>query len=229
MTCRYCLAICCLLLVFVLTPGDPRPAAAQDTSVDPPAAEPGTRFRFGAGGFLPGEEISFWINLPDGNLLGNAAYVENADEEGVARWEWSVPRRTPPGVLGMNVLGRESGLFHAIPFEVVFDPDQGAIPLVSVAPIVGEPGFTFSFFARAFDDEEEVGYWFNGPDGTLISDGSFRETSDDGEVEWTWTAPEDVQIGFWSVVVRGEDSNNERVIRFEIAAPTPTPTPEGDG
>jgi hypothetical protein len=103
----------------------------------------------------------------------------------------------------------------------------------NVAPAAGVPGTTFAFYATGFDGNEQVGYWFNAPDGSTYSDDSdYKVYAYQGRADWEWKAPEDAMPGFWTAVARGVDSDVEQVIHFEVHnpaaqpfAPPPPPAP----
>lgn len=90
----------------------------------------------------------------------------------------------------------------------------------NVAPRVGPPGTTFSFYATGFHSREKVGYWFNAPDGKVYAN-SFRYVvhTHEGRADWNWTVPEDAPTGFWTAVVHGTYSNHQAVIAFQVANP----------
>jgi hypothetical protein len=113
--------------------------------------------------------------------------------------------------------GRNSGIERPIPFEVLPGGEPASeSKVIDVLPKVGEPGTRFEFVGRDFDDDEEVGFWLNAPDGRIVSSRDYLVDADDGTATWTWRAPDDALRGRWQMVARGKDSNIERVITFEI-------------
>jgi hypothetical protein len=79
--------------------------------VTPDTAAPGMRLSFSAAGFAPDEEISVWLNLPDGRVA--PAEVEGstrAAPDGRAGWTWVSPAEGPPGGWQMVAHGRASGV-----------------------------------------------------------------------------------------------------------------------
>jgi hypothetical protein len=90
------------------------PAAASPSaqlSVQPASGAPGTRFVFSATGLRADEEISIWLNVPDGRVLvaeieGNA----QAAPDGRAGWHWIAPADAPLGTWQMVAHGRDSGI-----------------------------------------------------------------------------------------------------------------------
>jgi hypothetical protein len=99
----------------------------------------------------------------------------------------------------------------------------------NVEPHIGVPGTRFAFFAIGFFDNEYVGYWVNTPAGTVISaPGDAVYANDNGRADWSWTAPLDISPGVYTMVARGGDSGRERLIAFEIVAPSDALPPGAD-
>lgn len=196
------------------------PAPVQAASVDPPQAPPRTTLTFAASGFASGEPVNFWVRDPNGVLLGSVRYQVLATSAGAATWQWRIPRGAQPGAWLMVARGRESGSERFIPFEVLLpaEPDLAypPRPIASVSPAVGAPGTRFAFVARDFRQQERAAYWLNTPDGRIVSERSFSVETDDREAAWTWQAPADAPRGMWQMVIRGTDSQRERVIFFEV-------------
>ncbi len=112
------------------------------------------------------------------------------------------------------------GLVAVLPSMVVAN-DQ------NVSPPAGPPGATFTFYASGFANNEAVVYWFNTPDGRIISnDSDYIVQANDGRADWQWTAPADAQPGPWSAVAAGRESDVRRIIPFEIGAATAAPAPQ---
>lgn len=109
----------------------------------------------------------------------------------------------------------------------------------NVVPPVGAPGTTFAFYATGFAGNEPVVYWFNAPDGSIISnDGDYIIRANAGRADWSWTAPDNAQPGTWTAVAAGLESDTQRVVAFEVsgaaaalpapaATPNPPPAPSG--
>jgi hypothetical protein len=88
--------------------------------VEPQAGAPGTTFSFFARDFETDESIVYWINTPDGELIGSREFrISNEDnDDGRIRWEWSVPPDAPRGTWSMAVRGTESNRERLIFFDV---------------------------------------------------------------------------------------------------------------
>jgi hypothetical protein len=196
----------------------PSAASAQEPVVSPPGGPPETEFTFSAGGFLPFEEVNYWITPPDNTVLGNAGFAVEANGEGYVRLEWRAPAWAPPGIWLMVARGRESGLEYPIPFEIVVAPgtEEQAAQVPNVEPSSGPPGTTFRFFAHGFRHEERLGYWVNFPNGEIDSDRNYKLEAERGRASWSWQAPGDAPPGYYSMVARGDKSHIERVIFFEV-------------
>jgi len=79
--------------------------------VSPAEGAPGQRFVFSATGFAPEEEISIWLNRPDGSVV--AAEIEGiprAAPDGRAGWTWVAPADAPLGSWQMVAHHRTSGI-----------------------------------------------------------------------------------------------------------------------
>lgn len=205
------------------------PVAAQagdapESAVQPDVGPPGTRFAFYATGFNEEENVSVWLNRPDGTVTDdNIVGVNEATPTGRVDWFWDAPLNAAPGYWSMVVNGNESNLEYAIPFEVRAGPPSE--PIVdpgdqqsNVAPAAGVPGTRFAFFATGFEGGETVDVWLNTPGAQVIDADveDLNEANETGRADWFWRAPEDAQPGTWSMVARGRDSGVEVVIIFDI-------------
>ncbi len=93
--------------------GDP---TGQQAAAVPPIGSAGTRFLFVARGFAGDERVSYWLNVPDGSIVGGANFVTTADD-GRAEWSWQSPASAPRGTWQMVARG-SSGVERIINFEV---------------------------------------------------------------------------------------------------------------
>jgi hypothetical protein len=201
----------------------PRQTAAQGAWVSPEVGLPGTVFTFAASGFIDDEEVNYWIDVPDGTVIGSLDYEVEANDEGSINWTWRAPGDAPQGYWQMVARGRESGVERVIAFEisytVPYDGDTTVPPIGSeqnVSPREGGPGTVFAFFAKGFRDNEWVGLWLNAPDGSVVSIPERGVYAYQGRADWTWRAPGGAMRGRWQVVARGEESGVERVLVFEV-------------
>ncbi len=91
----------------------PQPIA----TVSPPVGTAGTRFAFFARDFKQQERAAYWLNTPDGQLIGDRNFnVET--EKGEAEWTWQAPANAPRGTWQMVIRGTNSLRERVIFFEV---------------------------------------------------------------------------------------------------------------
>lgn len=195
---------------------------APQGQVHPARGGPGTTFSFAIRGFTPATTIAYWATTPAGTILGDPTYTVETNQAGEASWDWTAPRTATFGVWTMVVQQvnrvRNTTLlaFEIAPGEG--PPSPGGDENVGVEPFSGTYTTTFTFYALGFTPEEEVSFWFNAPDGSIIGDMKNYKTLADAEgmAEWTWTPTANAPAGFWTAVVRGHLSGQERTITFEI-------------
>jgi hypothetical protein len=239
---RSALAVMLAALALLGAGAMPNGVAAQEpeTAVQPTQGPAGTTFSFFARGLDNNAEFAFWATAPNGEVLGSEEYRTRSFGDR-ADWTWTSPGDAPSGVWAMVIQPRdkeedddeekEENRRKAKTIQFVIgdgsapapapapnDPapapssDQGA-----VQPAVGAPGTQFAFFATGFDGSERVGFWVNGPDGTVIDDSDGNTTANsDGRADWRYTAPGDAAPGVYTMVARGVESDVERVIVFQI-------------
>lgn len=205
--------------------------AFQD--VVPAVGRPGTLFSFYATGFNQQEKVTYWFNMPDGNVQGDRfAYVVHS-HNGRADWQWRAPYDVLPGTWSVVVYGVESGVQHVLQFDiynpgvqhtgdVLIDAERAVYnpPDVAVEPIAGAPETRFYFFATGFQPGEKVHFWATDPhDDEFGSDSGYTiYANPDGRADWHWKTPDDAVQGIWSMVAWGEESTVERVIFFKVGA-----------
>lgn len=105
---------------------------------------------------------------------------------------------------------------------------QEQTPETSVVPAKGRPATVFAFYARGFDDTENVAYWFNAPDGTVYGDPvQYTTHTFRGRADWTWRSPDDAMPGIWTAVASSTRKDGQddvvKVISFEIVASETAP------
>lgn len=98
---------------------------------------------------------------------------------------------------------------------------------IAVSPQVAPPGSRFAFYATGLNEDERIGYWFNRPDGTILSNERdyHARAVERGRVDFAWIAPLDAPPGTWQIVVQGVESGITRTLSFEIS---PLPDAERD-
>ncbi len=102
---------------------------------------------------------------------------------------------------------------------------------IAVSPQVAPPGSRFAFYATGLRRGERVGYWFNRPDGSILSnERDYRaRAAASGRVDFNWVAPLDAAPGAWEIVVQGMESGQMRTLRFEISLPAVPDASSGEG
>lgn len=230
-------------------------------SVTPTEGVPGVRFIFTAPGFKgaglkddaknsPGERISYWVNLPNGQIISTERHEgKGADDDTIKPLEvradgygdvtirWTAPDNALPGPYSLVMHGQDSNNQVAIPFTIHKDGWQTVVQ-TDVTPKEGPAGTSFRFVATGFEDAidtadrrgEQVAYWFNAPDGTVISTEKRNEKNDrgndtrrllhyadqNGVVNLVWDAPATLAPGLYSVVFHGLNSHHEVKMFFTI-------------
>jgi hypothetical protein len=210
------------------------------TEANPSTARPGERVHFSADGFRPGERVDPWVTYPDGRSEQRYPAVE-ADSEGRAVWSWDVPADAPNGTYVMAARGVRSNVRVGITFEVVGSSGPQSPTSGSVSPSSGEAGATFTFNLSGYAAEEQIGAWLNDPNGDArdLVKGADPEiyADEDGNVTYSWTAPDDALPGFWQAITEGRSSGRQQILSFRIndsgqavpAAGSVTPTEGAPG
>ncbi|HMO56264.1 MAG TPA: hypothetical protein PKA05_11220 [Roseiflexaceae bacterium] len=205
--------------------------SAQATTLQPVIPEaglPGTRFNFFADGFSPNERLGFWLNDPQGRVIGivpELAGQRRAAATGLANWTWTSPPSYAVGRWTMVVQGARSGTTRVIAFDLVerIAPTSG----VQVQPAAGVAGTLFTFFAVGFAPFETVSFSTIDPAGRRERIDVRYRRSDDARIDWSWLAPGDAQPGDWTMVARGDRSGFERAVVVQILAPA-VPQQQGE-
>jgi hypothetical protein len=218
-----------LLALLVMLPSV-RPAAAESPpTVSPETGPPGTRFLFFASGFEPNEQLSFWLNRPDGQVQAAEVFdLKRTSTAGEAVWTWTAPQDAPRGGWQMVAHGRKSAVERVIGFTVGDPPAPYAPQPSNVAPRSGLAGTLFTFYAAGFTAREFVEVQVHGPDGTTVpfDDKSLvvsEPASDAGRIDGSWTSPESAAPGDWQIVARGNDSGVTQTITVTLTSRAGTP------
>ncbi len=201
-----------------------------DQNVSPHQGTPGTEFAFYAYGYDEREQVAYWFTSPEGDIITTPENIIHS-RDGRVDISWKSPYDAMPGTWTATIKGRESGVQRVLYFDIYLP--EGVAPIVdedaenirstekAVAPQVGEAGTKFAFFARGFNEREKVGYWFNAPDGSIVENRYLYVVTANGDrADWNWQSPENAIPGIWTAVAKGEDSQTERLIPFEIGDPS---------
>lgn len=189
-------AIAAMLALPMSTASAQRIAGPRVTPTD---GVPGVRFTFVAPGFIgavpdedagenSGEQIAYWLNLPDGTVISAERHEGKGAEDDTMRpmlarangygevtVRWSSPDTAMVGRYSLVMRGLESDFEVVLPFTMHADGWQTELQ-TNVTPSAGPAGGEFRFVATGFqpavvDDDstgEEVAYWFNTPDGKVL-------------------------------------------------------------
>jgi hypothetical protein len=158
--------------------------AAKNAIVYPMAGKPGDVFIFTAGGFEPNEQVAVWVNVPDGQVIGDEAQFQ-ADSRGTIT-DAGLFFRTfpgyPPGLWSIVAQGVTSERTATAFFLLVSSPisnadsttDQLSVDIpddidAQAEPRSGSIGEVFFFEAHGFQPGEEVQVTITAADGTTTN------------------------------------------------------------
>jgi hypothetical protein len=198
-------------------------ASATSFTVTPEIGPPGTRFLFFASGFAAHEQLSFWLNHPNGQAQ-NAVVTDfdRTDTNGNAVWTWTAADDTARGGWQMVAHGRKSGVEAVIPFTIGDPPAPDATQPSNVEPRSGDPGALFRFFATGFKPGEYVDVQVHQPDGTAVTAGLTvsEPASPAGRIDGSWTSPATATAGEWQIIARGAESGFVQTLTVTIGTPS---------
>lgn len=203
----------------IATPANP--TADIPYQVQPASGTPGQTFKFFATGFAAGETMDVRVYNPnDKELLRDVKVSSFADANGRIDGSATVPVDGAFGTWYVLAKGLASSVERKIPFEVV-SPIPESKPQLEAVPASGKPGTRFLFSGTGYQSEEKLGVWLNSPDGRVVipvleSRLDIQQAGLDGRVSLNWISPDDTVPGTWQLVVRGQESNFQQVVSFEI-------------
>jgi len=93
--------------------------ARSSLVISPDLGSPGMRFAVSVTGFAANEDLSVWLNRPDGRVV--AAEIEGTGRtapDGRAGWTWVAPADAPLGSWQMVAHGRTSGIEAVVSFTL---------------------------------------------------------------------------------------------------------------
>jgi len=218
--------------------GVPDPRSA---TVTPKCGPIGTLFNITATGFTPNEQISFWLTLPNGSVLGTPSPLDIGSHSGSIRDEFDsslldTPGLDASGIWAITYEGAQSRHQSIVWFKITPKGGAGATATPVTAqscdtsgnrdgestPSGGKPGDTLSFVARGFTPGEDVSYWFTLPDQSVFGtaqplSGGVHSDGTIGPLHFT-ILQSDVQagVGRWAITFEGASSHHTSVIYFCI-------------
>jgi hypothetical protein len=209
---------------------------------NPGAVTTGQAFLVEGGGFVPGERVSIWLTAPDSGVL--AVGDVNADSAGSingARVQ-VVTAGFSAGTWHITAQGVRSGRAAVGEFRVnpiLGNPAKLGIRIQedlsvrgpgSIVPLAAPPGIAFTFNARGFDPNEEVGVWLTEPNGSGIEAVDIRTVRKDGNGGITVVFGTARQSeGIWLITAQGKQTRRAVTAPFKLTrdylAPLGTPRP----
>lgn len=202
------LALATLLLVglgFALPTGA---SAASVKSVKPTQYE--GEYRVDASGFLPDEQVS-------ARLIGPSEQVvkldrDDASKRGTVRFSFFMPRYYEGGEWTLRLEGVTSDKKAKETFDV---PERGPNVGLSVDPVEGSSGATFTIASGEFDPGERVSAWLSRENGELIPLGETR-ANEVGQAAFAFVAPPGMTPGDWFAVAYGIRSDRLGTTYFHV-------------
>ncbi|MCL5256859.1 MAG: hypothetical protein M1319_03565 [Chloroflexi bacterium] len=201
--------------------------ACVDASVTPKGGPVGTTFSMNIWGFTPNEQIGYWVNAPDGSIVGTIQTVSIGPTGGVEGLTFPTDSSYPLGIWSVVFQGTQSGHQSIAYFKLT---GEGAAPAPapaptqsvpdsisgSVSPKEGRAGTVFDVSIWGFQPNEQVGYWFNTPDGAVYGTVQTVSIGPTGRVDHLQMTSDGMPPGIWSLVFHGVNSGHESVIYFKI-------------
>jgi hypothetical protein len=102
---------------FEVLPGGEPANESKVIDVVPQVGGPGTTFQFVGRDFDGDEGVAYWLNAPDGRLVGSRDFRTGADD-GDATWSWQAPADAMRGRWQMVARGLDSNIELVIFFDI---------------------------------------------------------------------------------------------------------------
>lgn len=196
-------------------------------SVSPASAPSGTTFAATVTGFKANEQVGVWWNAPDGTIIRSVnEQTRSVNGSGqLVNAKWS-SLGDMPGIWSFVVSGVSSHHQAVVYYEVT--PTTATIPTFSsvpdpvsatISPNTGPAGTLFKTTFSGFKSGEQVGFWYNTPEGVA------QEAVNQG-VNWVngsgvldnFTGSSGMEPGLWSCVVQGLQSGHQAIVYFMITS-----------
>lgn len=203
---------------------------SKNARVTPQAGQPGQTFVFQGSGFQAGEQVAFWVNVPDGSVIGSNVQV-SADAQGLipaGKIQFVSDAKSLVGVWSIVGQGKISGrtaigYFRLLGSPIGRAPQPGpGVPSNVDArsdPVAGPAGTIFFFDAFGFRPGEEVQLTIVASDGQRTSPG-FTVTADaNGSIGYAsiyYPTALDYPLGLYSFIGQGKTSGKISTAYFVL-------------
>lgn len=175
--------------------------ATATLSVDPQAGPPGTKFSFTGSGFQPND------NQIQAKLGEEALGTVSSDAQGKVAFALTAAPSIPAGEYTVTLVD-SSDHSAAATFTIV--APQASDPSLTVDPVSGPPGTTFTFTAQNFTAGQPADLLLGGQTvGQLTPDGA-------GKATFTIETKTDIAPGKYTVTLR--QGNQQAAAEFEVKA-----------
>ena len=199
--------------------------SAPELTVTPSSVPAGETVTVVGTGFPAGVDVTLQLTDAEGNPVGEPVTV-TPDEDCGFTTDYTVPEGTEPG-----------------DYEVVAEPEDGSegaqTPIVVTESLGGgdrdltarfekptvQQGDEQTFYASGFDAGESVEGFINSSSFTLPA----QEADADGNVEWTFTVDERLDVGRHQGVAVSTVEGDSAMATFDVASPSLSDGGDGDG
>jgi hypothetical protein len=202
--------------------------ASKDGIVVPQAGQPGQSFVFVAVGFEPQEQVSIWLNQPDGAIL-SASFQATADSAGeIEPIQFTSSAESPLGVWSFVAHGVASnheavGYFLVIGSAIGRAPPPGpGVPSnvdARVEPPAGPPGTIFFFDAFGFGAGEDVQITITRSDGQKTTADFLVKADAGGSIRYAgiyYASGLDYPLGLYTFTAQGKASGKVSTAYFVL-------------
>jgi len=177
--------------------------------VTPSKGEIGTTFNRSGSGFTPNGQVEIrckypnnYENVTNKTLSSTGSFSDN----------WQSPNNAQVGTYEYWAIDLSSGnISNEVNFQIIFPTN----PVVSANPSDGPRGTTFNLYGTGFTPNSTAEVHFKFPDN---SEQTFTKNTDGGGVyPYSWTAPNDAQIGtykYWAKDLTSEKTSN--TVSFQV-------------
>jgi hypothetical protein len=160
--------------------------------------------------FTPGEAVTLWYNVSDGPSV---AFPEVAYALADGSLDWMMMpgdyRAIPAGAVNLVAQGEESGQQAIYTFASTMVPTT---PMLTIDPRT----LMATAPAGSFLPGEEIGMWYNVPDGPPVTFPEVTVALADGSLSWTIDAADYAMIpaNAINLVVQGEQTSDQAIYTF---------------